>query len=72
MTWAHKLQDSRKAVEEQLQFRRVLEGEVESLRGSTVSRQDHQRMVEAHAKEAARLAASRVESEFSAKSQVRD
>jgi hypothetical protein len=57
-------------VEEQLQFRRSLEAEVESLRGNTVSRQDHTRLLELHAKEAARLAVARVEAEFASKSQV--
>ena len=66
------MQESRKALEEQLQFRRVLESEVETLRSSTVNKQDHTRLMEAHAKEAARIAAARVETEFSIKSQVQN
>jgi hypothetical protein len=58
-------------VEEQLQFRRSLEAEVEALRSGTVSRQDHVRHVEAQTKEAARLAAAKVEAELTSRSQVR-
>jgi hypothetical protein len=67
---ATQVAEVQKQSEEHQRYRRVLEGEVETLRNQTISKQEHQRALETHSKEVARLTAARVEAEFSAKYQV--